>query len=86
MHAAVSFAQPHREGSIRLFIQSGNVVLGKDVVSVYGNSGTALLETSFIVPSSGDLTVRVALFAPGEKDSLKIDRFEYHLRDAAAGR
>lgn len=83
LRMVVSFSQPRREGTVRLFVQNGSTVLGKDTATVFGEIGTAVVETTFVAPSSGDVTVRVALFAPGEKESTEIDRFEYRLRDAA---
>jgi hypothetical protein len=86
LRIAASFSQSQTEGTARLYVQSGDILLGKDTASVFGHNGIAVLEVPFTVPSSGDLTVRVALFAPGEQESLAIDRFEYGLSVAGSER
>jgi hypothetical protein len=79
VRALVSYRMIGREGSARMFVQQAEHVLGTEEVSLFGNEGTAVLETKITVPNSGDLDVRVALFESGQTETLVIDRVTYQV-------
>ena len=83
---AFRFSLAGKSGSARMYVQSDDQLLGRDEVSLYGRSGTAMLETSFTVPASGSVVISVALFEQGQEESVVTDRIEYEIQGAANAR